>query len=682
MTIHPNTKPEFVKGEIIANTYDGIDNDLLTGGLGKSGLAGREQVLEHPDAESLRTMAIHTAYRGLMDLSQGGGYGTLYGPNVGPDGPDDNDEGKIPGKEYIAYADDGTGMQNVTLMIQVPDSFDPRNPRIVTAPSSGSRGIYGAVPVVGEWGLRRGFAVAYTDKGTGTGLHDFDSDTVNAITGERLDAASAGKKSHFTAAADDQYKKEFPHRVAFKHAHSGMNPEADWGDHVLMSVKFAFYVLNLPENYGEPDNDGNIRCTVTPENTLVIASGISNGGSAAVRAAERDEAGLIDGVAVSEPNLTPVENRSLVIRQGETEWRRPNVGRPLLDYSTILNIYQPCACLDPEIAAAPMNVVDRELCENRCRSLREKGLLQGDSVEALAAHARKKIHDYGFLRDQDRLLPSHLLMQIAEGISVAYANAYGRFRADDHLCGFSFAGVDSEEKTPAPLPDERLAASFGDGNGIVPTCGVELINDHSLGGPMSNRESVNEDGVRDMNLNGAMKVRRLATGKDGDGHSPNGEERSRHERIAGGMSEIRASGNLMGLPAVIVNGRSDAILPPNHTSRAYAALNSLVEGAASNLRYYEITNAQHLDMLNAFSGFDSAYVPLHYYFIRALDILYDHLKNATPLPPSQLVNTTPRGVDENGNVPDITLDHVPPISANPRTEEIIRIEKGKIDIPD
>jgi hypothetical protein len=34
-----NAKPAFIKGEICEIRYDGVSNDLLTGGRGKSGLA-------------------------------------------------------------------------------------------------------------------------------------------------------------------------------------------------------------------------------------------------------------------------------------------------------------------------------------------------------------------------------------------------------------------------------------------------------------------------------------------------------------------------------------------------------------------------------------------------------------------------------------------------------------------
>jgi len=47
-----------------------------------------------------------------------------------------------------------------------------KEPCIVTATSSGSRGVYGAIAAVGEWGLKHGCAVAYTDKGTEKGVSD------------------------------------------------------------------------------------------------------------------------------------------------------------------------------------------------------------------------------------------------------------------------------------------------------------------------------------------------------------------------------------------------------------------------------------------------------------------------------------------------------------------------------
>ncbi len=78
---------------------------------------------------------------------------------------------------------------------RVPTSLDRANPCIVTAMSSGSRGVYGAITVAGERGLKRGCVVAYTDKGTGNGAHELMTDLVTLIEGYLADAAAAGQET-------------------------------------------------------------------------------------------------------------------------------------------------------------------------------------------------------------------------------------------------------------------------------------------------------------------------------------------------------------------------------------------------------------------------------------------------------------------------------------------------------
>src|ERR1700731_5209633 len=186
---------------VIHTYYDGVSNDLLTGGLGKTGLGsatapGFADPL-NPTAEELRRSAIYNNYRALVDPTPGGGYGTLYGPNVKADGTVTTSEGLIAGDEYIAFEKHAGERSRVTMMVQVPDSFSPTAACIIAAPSSGSRGVYGAIETAGEWGLKHGCAVAYTDKGTGTGADDLQNNTVNLIRGERTDAAQAGDESNF-----------------------------------------------------------------------------------------------------------------------------------------------------------------------------------------------------------------------------------------------------------------------------------------------------------------------------------------------------------------------------------------------------------------------------------------------------------------------------------------------------
>ena len=184
----------------------------------------------------------------------------LYGPNIDVNGVSTLGQGKIAGTEYLAYADDGTGKKNVTLMVQVPNTFgNPANPPcIVTATSSGSRGVYGAIGSAGEWGLKHGCAVAYADKGTGSGVHDLATNTVNLQDGTRTDAVSRRHAVQLHGRADGGRARGVQCRqsdaVAIKHAHSQQNPEKDWGTDTLNAVRFAFFVLN--EQFADKFSDG------------------------------------------------------------------------------------------------------------------------------------------------------------------------------------------------------------------------------------------------------------------------------------------------------------------------------------------------------------------------------------------------------------------------------------------
>lgn len=672
-----NERPIFISGGILESSYDGITDDLLTGGLGKTGLEDGSPVPtfadpDNPTDAELRRLAIYNNYRALVPTDVGNGYGVFFGPNIAADGTPTGTEGLIAGTEYLAFAGNGTsGKQNVTLMVQVPDTFDENAPCIVTAPSSGSRGIYGAIGTAGEWGLRNGCAVAYTDKGTGTGAHDLQNNTVSTLTGQRFDVGTAGTDSHFTAKMSDEQRTGFntqsPHRFAFKHAHSQQNPEKDWGENVLQSIEFAFYVLN--EIYGDPGPDDKIIRTIIPDNTIVIASSVSNGGGSSVRAAEQDKTGLIDGVAVSEPNVNP-KYHYFGIQQGAGAPFFDH-SRSLYDYTTLLNVYQGCASAAPANASASLNFA---ASPTACASLFAKGLLTGADVNAQATEAQQIINDHGIIPEQNIVQPSHWWANVSPGVSVTYANSYGKISVLDNLCAYSMGATDAVTFEPVALPSTVEKALFGTSNGIPPTGGVNLINNASAGGPKENRASVSPStGNADQNVDGALCLRSLALGKDAQtGGKLSGKNEGYSNMIARGISSIRASGDLRGLPAIFVTGRNDAILPVNHTSRAYYGLNQIAEGAQSNLRYYEITNAHHLDVFNkdvftAFgSTFNQMFIPLHHYLFEALDLMYDHLKNGTNLPPSQVVHTVPRGAA----APPLASINVPAIATVPGTDEI------------
>ncbi len=155
------------------------------------------------------------------------------------------------------------------------------------------------------------------------GTHDLATNTVNLQDGARADAAAAGTKANFIAAGSVTalagFNATFPNRAAFKHAHSQQNPEKDWGSDTLNAVRFAFYVLN--EQFAPKGADGSTTVRFKADNTIVIASSVSNGGASAIAAAEQDTEGLIDGIAVSEPVLEQAANPALIVRQGsKTQW--------------------------------------------------------------------------------------------------------------------------------------------------------------------------------------------------------------------------------------------------------------------------------------------------------------------------------------------------------------------------
>jgi hydroxybutyrate-dimer hydrolase len=672
-----NRKPVWL-GDVHATDYDGVSDDLLTAGLGKSGLQSAvPPAIANPlapTAAELRRLAIYNNYRALVDTATNGGFGVFFGPNVDNNGNPTSSEGKVAGTEYIAYDDDGSGSRNVTLMVQVPSSFDPQHACIITATSSGSRGIYGAIST-GEWGLKHGCAVAYTDKGTGAAPHDLQGDTVPLIDGTREAASVAGTAAQFNAHLSPADLATFnaatPYRFAFKNAHSQQNAEKDWGRFTLQAVRFAFYVLN--ERYGKPLPALHTQLkTITPQNTVVIASSVSNGGGAAVAAAELDHEHLIDGVAAGEPNVEMPANPPIHIQRGSLV--EPTIAKPLFDYISYADLYQSCASQAASLAAAPgASYVIAPYAMNRCASLHAKGLLSSTTPADQANEALQKLQGYGWEPESLVLHPSLAAFEVDSAVAVTYAAAYARASVKDNLCGYSFAYTDASGNV-GPLPAANLASMFATGNGVPPAAGVQIVNNLSVGGPLRDLLSVSPStGLNDFNLDGVLCMRNLLTGT-----SPQALT------LQQSIDQTRRNGDLHGKPALIVQGRSDALLPVNHTGRAYTALNKVVEHGRSQLSYIEVENAQHFDAFidnAALPGYDSRMIPLHLYEIRALDAMYAHLTQGTPLPGSQVVRTVPRG-GTPGAAPALTSANVPPIAAVPAVGNAITMQGNTLVVPD
>jgi hydroxybutyrate-dimer hydrolase len=64
--------------------------------------------------------------------------------------------------------------------------------------------------------------------------------------------------------------------------------------------------------------------------------------------------------------------------------------------------------------------------------------------------------------------------------------------------------------------------------------------------------------------------------------------------------------------------------------------------------------------------------------------MLDHLRNGTPLPPSQVVRTMPRGPrpDPSSAPPPLTLANVPPINPDPPAADRIVFEGDVLSIPE
>ena len=398
-------------------------------------------------------------------------------------------------------------------------------------------------------------------------------------------------------------------------------------------------------------------------NTLVLLAGYSNGGGAALYAAEQDADRLVDGVVAMAPQVqTRPEPRAVVAFEGR---ERRDPGRTLLDYFTFGNLYLPCAALAlPDDAPARATLAS---AANRCASLRDRGLLAADDTGGQSREALERVRGYGWDRATE-ILHAHTYAVVPDATAAKYVNAHGRFGVEERVCGLSFAAVDAEGRVVA-TPPAALAQSFATAPGGAPFGPVDIVNDRDPAGPRRNGASASPSTRRqDYNLDGAACLRDMVIGD-----SPEAR------RVQAGIGEFLANGDLRGRPAIILHGRSDDRVPAAFSARPYLALNSLAEGDGSRLRYLEVANAEHFQLSGP--GFDTRFVPLFLYHLRALDAMWAHLTAGAPLPESQVLRTTPRG-GEPGRAPPLEAANVPPVSARAAPDSRISVHAGRVVIPD
>ncbi len=550
------------------------DDDLLTGGLGIEGLRAMVPPAfadeAAPTAAELRRRALWSNWRGIADLGPLGGYGTLYGSVAA-----------VPGREYSAYATVPGAAHPHRVLVQVPDAFDAGRRCIVVTASSGSRGIYGSIAVAGAWGLPRGCAVAYTDKGAGSDYFDLDAGLGSGADG-RIAAPGAADLAFAPAAPAGATG------VAFKHAHSGDNPEADWGRHVQQAAAFALQALGEARPAEAP---------FTFDNTRVIAVGISNGGGAVLRAAEL-EGDWLDAVVAGEPSVN-VDGHG---------------GRALYDYTTEAALLMPCALLAVDgVPQPPLLDQVRPLYEARCASLAAEGVLEATDTAGRAREARDRLLASGWTGPALRAGALSTGFDLWRAVAATYASAYGRYGVGGSPCGLSYA-AQGPDLAPRPATAAERAAWWSDASGIPPGAGVGLV-DPGIAPP-------------DLTLKGLQCLRGLWTGEGADAR-----------RVRDGVAATRVAAPRAGLPVVLVHGLDDGLIPPAFTSAPYVAQ---ARAAGRDVRYWQLRNVQHFDGFLPLPDYGARYLPLLPYLYEALDRVDAHLDGA-PLPADAVIDARPRG---------------------------------------
>lgn len=694
--------PPFDARVIARDELDGTADDLLSAGLGLEGLQrpappGFADPLR-PTVRELRRRAIWNSWRGLIDLSPDGGVGRLFGPRPGE---------RIAGLEILgsvaspepAASSQAPGAASArsrdAVLLQVPRHFDPADPCVVVVASSGSRGIFGALPTAAEWGLRRGCAVITSDKGTGNGFFDVDAGVAWRLDGVATTALDdpelgflpprAGNDGAAAAAAGGGVRATPAHRILSKHAHGGVDPEPRWGERLLRATESGFAWLN--EAYRD-----RLRRPLGPGNTRVIASGISNGGAVVLRALELDRGPKrqrwFDAAVVAEPNAIVTRAAGeLVLERGGTRARV--AVRGLLDYATLAGLLQPCALLAPPQSAAPLapaTAAARAVHEAWCADLAAHGEVAGADVATQALDARRRLLEAGIEPLALQLGPLNHQAQLWPSIAATYVHAHAAARADEAACGLGFAAVDANGR-PRALADEERARLAADGTGIPPTAGIALVRDD--GGPPQSPSTLRC-------LRAAVDAALRAGPDAGSFGAPERGDDSRRDtgvgvpgtgadfvgRLRAGLQAIQMRADPGRRPVVLLHGRDDGLIPVNHSSRPWYAA-ALRREPRGELRYYELPRVQHFDAFLSLPGFAPRFLPMQPYLLAAMDLADARLRRGAPLPPSQVLRSRARAALPEGGVAALDAADLGVIAPRPAPDSRITLRAdGTLVVPD
>ncbi|MEM6651186.1 MAG: 3-hydroxybutyrate oligomer hydrolase family protein [Pseudomonadota bacterium] len=572
------------------------EDDLLSAGLGIENLKNPER----PLGATPRMAAVQKDIRDLINLSDP----SLTRHDAFP---------HVEGWEHLALIRLQGLTQPITISVLIPSDFDTDRPTLVVAPSSGSRGVMGAIGDIGLWALPLGCAIALTDKGTGGAQllaqdlcfgPDFEPvEHPDAPTNFRLKPTPALKR----------FIKSAPHSVALKHAYSGENVEAFWPQSVLATAEYASRLL-LNRSHVSP-------VAFNPAKLKVIAAGVSNGGGAVLKGVERDKAGRLHAAVVVEPNITTYLRKPIKVFVGETRLDLP--GRSLVDYATAMNMLVPAALLSPTLEKMPfaeMNLVNSKRLSEWSTQLTKSGLLEGKSARERATDALRKISATGFPKCGQPLLHAMSFMQIWPAVSHAFVCANGRYPVEADPIGASVRLATTDEyghelQQLGPADPETLRFYGALSGGLSPGGGAVTL--YKNGSPLPD-------------LDDAVQLRRLAKKGGFAGR-----------RLRSGARETFANAAAPGCPVMILHGRCDTLISVNHSSRTYVA--SLFASGADRqqVRYYEHEAGQHFESLLSIPLFSEKYDPLLPSFFQLLSAARHHLFADTALPPSQVIRRHP-----------------------------------------
>ena len=571
--------PDFLVSPVRVARHADRD-DLLSGGLGLEGLHKPTPPSfinpAAPRPEELRRRALWNNWRAIADLAPGGGYGEVYGAVP-----------YVPGREFSAFAKVPGARHSHRVILQLPDHFDTRARCLVVAASSGSRNVYGATALAGAWGLPRGCAIAYTDKGGGSDYYDADS-----ASGVQLDGTRAG--SGATLAFALPVSGMTAHCVAAKHLHSGDHPEADWGRHLLQAAEFALAQMSeaLPNEV-----------PFDFSNTRVIAVGLSNGGASVLRLAE----------------LTAAKKFAVFVAIAPNTYAAAPGARPLFDYATEAALLQPCALLHPRfdpIALARPGGMRPATSILRCAELHAHGVLNATTPQAAADEAYTHLRETGW---SDAALETSALsvaFDLWRTMSVGYASAYAGSNPNAMPGGYRYSALDTFGRPRASSVADR-ATWFADGNGLPPSPAIGLIDTLAAGD--------------DPCLPGLLQLRDLYT-----------QTNATAQRVQQSITETKAGLPQSETPILIVHGIDDGLVPEVFSCVPYA---QAARAAGRDVRLWRVHNVQHFDTFLNLAPMAARYLPLLPYAYRALDAAWAHAAQGVPLPGDSEIVTRRRGFE-------------------------------------